>query len=69
MGIFTKEQLRELIREKNLVTADDVQDMLKEMFSEMLQDMLEAELDTEIGYPKNGQNPGDFWFFGCPSLV
>lgn len=53
MGIFTKEQLRELIREKNLVTADDVQNMLKEMFSETLQEMLEAELDTELGYPKN----------------
>lgn len=59
MGIFTKEQLRELIREKNLVTADDVQSMLKEMFSETLQEMLEAELDTELGYPKNGQKPED----------
>lgn len=58
MSILTKEQLRELIREKNLVTADDVQNMLKEMFSETLQEtlqeMLEAELDTELGYPKNG---------------
>lgn len=59
MGIFTKEQLRELIWEKNLVTADDVQNMLKEMFSETLQEMLEAELDTELGYPKNGQKPED----------
>ena len=49
MGIFTKEQLRELIRKRNLVTADDVQNMLKDMFGETLQEMLEAELDSELG--------------------
>jgi len=56
MGLLSKEQLRELIKEKNLVTAADVQDMLKEMFAETLQEMLEAELDTELGYPKNGSS-------------
>ena len=57
MSILTKEQIQELIREKNLVTADDVQNMLKEMFAETLQEMLEGELDTELGYPKNGVKP------------
>lgn len=57
MGILSKEQLRELIKEKRLVTADDVQNMLKEMFADTLQEMLEAELDTELGYPKNGSKP------------
>lgn len=57
MGILTKEQLRELIKEKKLVTAGDVQDMLKDLFAETLQEMLEAELDTELGYPKNGTLP------------
>jgi transposase-like protein len=57
MGIFTKEQLRELIRERNLVTADDVENMLKDMFSETLQEMLEGELDSELGYAKNGDKP------------
>lgn len=57
MGLLSKEQLREIIKEKNLVTADDVQNMLKEMFAETLQEMLEAELDTELGYPKNGSKP------------
>ena len=59
MGLLTKEQLRELIREKNLVTAEDVHNMLKEMFADTLQEMLEAELDTELGYPKNGSKPED----------
>lgn len=54
MGLLSKEQLRELIKEKHLVTADDVQNMLKEMFADTLQEMLEAEPDTELGYPKNG---------------
>lgn len=57
MGLLSKEQLRELIKEKQLVTADDVQNMLKEMFADTLQEMLEAELDTELGYPKNGSKP------------
>ena len=57
MGLLSKEQLRELIKEKHLVTADDVQNMLKEMFAETLQEMLEGELDTELGYPKNGSKP------------
>lgn len=57
MGLLSKDQLRELIKEKHLVTADDVQNMLKEMFAETLQEMLEAELDTELGYPKNGSSP------------
>ena len=57
MGILTKEQIRELIKEKNLVTASDVQEMLKDMFAETLQEILEAELDTELGYKKNGSKP------------
>lgn len=57
MGLLSKEQIRELIKEKQLVTAQDVQDMLKEMFADTLQEMLEAELDTELGYPKNGSSP------------
>ena len=54
MGVLSKEQIRELIKEKQLVTAQDVQEMLKEMFVDTLQEMLEAELDTELGYPKMG---------------
>lgn len=57
MGLLSKEQLRELIKEKHLATAEDVQNMLKEMFADTLQEMLEGELDTELGYPKNGSSP------------
>jgi hypothetical protein len=54
---LSMEQLRELIKEKHLVTADEVQNMLKKMFAETLQEMMEAKLDTELGYPKNGSSP------------
>lgn len=57
MGLFSKEQLRELIVEKNIRTVEDVDSVLKEMFADIIQETLEAELDTELGYPKNGRQP------------
>lgn len=53
MGLFTKGQIRELIKERNMKTTDDISAMLKDMFSETLQEMMEAELDTTLGYVKN----------------
>ncbi len=57
MGILSKEQIRELITERNIKTTQDIDDMLKDMFADVLQETLEAELDTELGYPKNGSIP------------
>jgi len=53
MSFFTKEQLRELIKERNMKTTDDISKMLKDLFSETLQEMMEAEMDTTLGYGKN----------------
>lgn len=53
MGLFTKEQLRALIKERNMKTTDDISTMLKDLFSETLQEMMEAEMDTTLGYGKN----------------
>ena len=53
MGILTKKQIRELIKEKNLVTAQDAQNALKELFAETLQEMLEAEMEAHLGYEKH----------------
>ena len=36
---FTDDQIKELIKQKYLKTAEDVQDMLKEMFSKTLEQM------------------------------
>ena len=53
MGLLSKEQLRALIKERNLKTTDDISTMLKDLFSETIQEMMEAELDTTLGYGKN----------------
>jgi putative transposase len=53
MGLMSKEQLRQFIKENNLVTAQDAQNALKELFSETLQEMLQAEMDTHLGYDKH----------------
>jgi len=52
MTFFTDDQIKELIKQKNLKTAADVQDMLKDMFGKTLEQMLEAELENELGYSK-----------------
>ena len=57
MGLLSKEQIRDLIKERNITTTQDIDDMLKEMFADVLQEALEAELETELGYPKNGSVP------------
>lgn len=54
MGMFSKEQMREFLKEYNVKTAEDINAGLKDLFGELLQEALEAELDTELGYPKNG---------------
>lgn len=57
MGLLSKEQIRELIKERDIKTAQDINDALKDMFADVLQEALEAELETELGYPKNGSIP------------
>lgn len=52
MGLLTREQIRGLIKERNMKTTDDISAMLKDLFGETLQEMLEAELDTTLGYDK-----------------
>ncbi|QHW35474.1 IS256 family transposase (plasmid) [Paenibacillus rhizovicinus] len=53
MGLWTKEQLRQFIKENKLVTAQDAQNTLKDLFAETIQEMLEAEMDTHLGYEKH----------------
>lgn len=53
MGLWTKEQLRQFIKENKLVTAQDSQNTLKDLFAETIQEMLEAEMDTHLGYDKH----------------
>lgn len=52
MSILSKDQIRSLIKERNMKSTEDISSMLKDLFSETLQEMMEAELDTTLGYPK-----------------
>lgn len=47
-----QELFKKLIKEYDLKTAADLQNMMKEMFAPMLQSMLEGELDDRLGYDK-----------------
>ena len=57
MSILTKEQMRDILKEYKIKSADDINRALKDMFGGLLQEALEAELDTELEYPKNGSIP------------
>ena len=59
MGLFTKEQLRELIKERGMKTTDDISLMLRDLFGETLQERMEAEMDTTLGYGKNDKSTDD----------
>lgn len=52
MGLLSKEQLRQFIKENDFKTAKDIGDSLKDMFKEVLQEALEAEMEEELGYSK-----------------
>lgn len=52
MSTMLKEVLREMIKNGNLETAEDLHSYLKDLFKDALQEMLEAELEDELGYEK-----------------
>lgn len=56
MKLLSKEQIRTLIKERNMKTTEDVSAMLKDLFSQTIQEMMEAELDTTLGYGKNNSS-------------
>ena len=49
-----KEQIRQIISEKNINSvADIIYTLLKDSFKDILQELMEAELDATLGYEKN----------------
>jgi len=53
MGLLSKEQLRQFIKENDFHSPEDIQAALKEVFASTMQEMLEAELETHLGYAKH----------------
>lgn len=52
MGLFTKEQARQFLRENKCRDAGDIEHALLNQFKDLLQEALVAELDNELGYSK-----------------
>lgn len=53
MGLLTDEQIKQLIKERNIKTVEDIESTLKDLFADTIQAMLEAEMDHHLGYEKN----------------
>ncbi|MGO0059771.1 IS256 family transposase [Brevibacillus fluminis] len=54
---WTKQELRQFVKEHNFTSPEQIQTTLKELFKDVLQEALEAELDTQLGYDRyDGKN-------------
>lgn len=70
MGVLPKEVVREIIKENNFQTPQEIMKFLKDSFKDILQEMLEAEMDVHLGYSKGEKPPansdntrnGCFWY-------
>lgn len=51
--LVSRELLKQYIKENNLKTAEDAQDLVKEFFADTIQALLEAEMAHNLGYEKN----------------
>lgn len=49
---FSKDKVKEFIRDGDIKSMADVQSALKDLFGQTLQAMLEGEMDSHLGYAK-----------------
>jgi len=59
MGVLPKEVVREIIKENNFQTPQEIMKFLKDSFKDILQEMLEAEMDVHLGYSKGEKLPAN----------
>jgi len=50
--VFSKEQIRKILKENDLKDGKSIADFLKKSFGSFLQEALESEMDQELGYSK-----------------
>ncbi|MDR1991157.1 MAG: transposase [Mycoplasmataceae bacterium] len=53
---FKEEQIKQLIKDYDIRSAVDVQQVVKELTANILQSALNSELDETLGYERNNQN-------------
>ncbi|MDD3509215.1 MAG: hypothetical protein PHY27_12395 [Parabacteroides sp.] len=51
--IISQDQVRQFIKENEIQSVEDIQNVLKDMFVEALQGRLEGEMDTHLRYQKH----------------
>jgi len=51
--IMSQEQVKQFIKDNDIQSVEDIQNVLKDMFAEALEGMLEAKMDTHLGYQKH----------------
>jgi len=59
MSVVPKEVVREIIKENNFQTPQEIMKFLKDSFKDILQEMLEAEMDVHLGYSKGEKPPAN----------
>lgn len=52
MGTIPKELIREIAKQENIRTAQDLNNYFKDLLKEFIQELLEAEMEAELGYSK-----------------
>lgn len=57
--IFEKEKLQELIKEKDVKTTTDLQDLLRGITKEVIEAIYDGEITDHLGYKKYEQKAGD----------
>lgn len=50
--VFSKEQIRKILKENNLKDGKSIADFLKNSFGSFIQEALESEMDQELGYSR-----------------
>lgn len=59
MSVLPKELVREIIKQNNFQTPQEIMKFMKESFKDVLQEMLEAEMDVHLGYSRGEKPPAN----------
>jgi putative transposase len=59
MSVLPKEVVREIIKQNNFQTPQEIMKFMKESFKDVLQEMLEAEMDVHLGYSRGEKPPAN----------
>ena len=62
-----REIIRQLLKEYDIVIAEDIQEALKDLLGGTIKEMMEAEMDDHLGYQKSERSDNDDYRNGYKS--